>query len=133
MINQFRNKLSSHQYAVGVSFDFERMVFLINEKAKPISYRNELAVCSIIEPSSAIVTAGQIAPSTGIKLIRQTSQQKRIRAIDNGEQQSIGMNLNTLIVQDIKNRIRLYMQMSKLNNSLNMSTHLMHEKFPVRF
>ena len=110
------------QCAVGVSFDFEKLVTIINDKSKLTKrvYRPELVICSI----------------NGNQNIQQTATSNNFSSISNlvNEGKKINKNQtesNSHFHQDIRNRLRLFKQFSMINKNMNVTTSIAHEKFTV--
>lgn len=135
-ISQFKNKNTPAQFAVGVSFDFEKIVNLIHEKSRQNMYRTEIGICSIGEnlasnsSSSLTLTPSNQPNSTKqAPLVRKKSNQK-ISGNQSSDNSVIQSN-NLQIQYELKNRLLLYKQLATLNKNFNISTHLIHEKFLV--
>jgi eukaryotic translation initiation factor 2-alpha kinase 4 len=131
LINFFRNKQLAPQYAVGVSFDFEKMVFLINEKSKQHIYRPELAICSIEDPlssSNLVNVTGQ----TNLNNNASTSSinGKQVSLIISNKSDAIILP-NNMNLDELKNRLRLFKQFETLNKFSNFGTNFLYEKFTV--
>jgi histidyl-tRNA synthetase len=126
MINKFRNKNLCQQHAVGISFDFERICFLVNEKPKLSSYRSDLVVCCVADTSNQNPLNNYNQIENNISISRSDAFAiKKSSNIDNS------LNMNSLIMQELKNRLRLFSHLSTLNKTLNVSTHMVHKKFQV--
>jgi serine/threonine protein kinase len=138
MITNFRttNDSPQQQFAVGVSFDFERIVDLISEKSKDKSketFRSEFLVCSIGHSVSSSNTG-----SSSALTLAQTDTDKHSSSLTNIKQ-SLQQQLNTrtelnktnnsLFQQCFSNSIRLFRHVSSLNKHLRISSHLSHGKF----
>lgn len=126
MISKFRNKQISPQCAVGLSFDFEKIVFLINEKSKQNTFRSELVVCSISDNiPNVILNANLITTQTPTLLADKTKKINQKHA----HFETPTIPSNSLIHQEVKNRLRLFRQISLMHKNHNISTHMIHEKF----
>ncbi len=116
LISYFKTTENAKQCAVGVSFDFEKIVAIINEKSNPKKhYRSELTVCTVGNSHQA---------STSSQSNASADNKKNKYQVDSGHN-------NSSQLQDIRNRIRLFKQFSLLNKRMNISTTLAHEKFQV--
>jgi hypothetical protein len=143
------------QFAVGVSFDFEKIVNLINEKSRVSTFRSELAVCTVTDNTVSNTNAIQSLAHTGgssssllanLNQTRGTSPFVKKKIVNNNNTTNQKMvtitqtDQNSSLLPDmkltqleLKNRLFLYKQLSALNKNFNVSTHLIHEKFLVRF
>lgn len=125
MINKFRNKQTAPQSAVGISFDFDKIVYLIDEKSKQSTFRHELVVCSINESLSTVSSQACLAVNP---IQTQTPQNGKLKKPICQKDTPVTSN-NALIQQECRNRLRLFKHLMNLNKNLNISTHLIHEKF----
>jgi translation initiation factor 2-alpha kinase 4 len=126
LINFFRNKQLAPQFAVGVSFDFEKLVFLINEKTKQPVYRTELAICSI-GSSNEETTQFNSMHGNGNKQQASASNNRAIK--QNGILMLNANSGNSLHLEELKNRLRLSRQFEMVNKFYNISTNVLYEKF----
>jgi histidyl-tRNA synthetase len=128
LIANFKTSDEVRQCAVGVSFDFEKVVSLISAKSKAAkkSYRSELVVCKIGGGSSSQLSglASHGGHTSSASLAGEQTGGKKAR---NQVESS-----NSHIHQDIRNRLRLFKQFSMINKSMNVATSIAHEKFMVR-
>ena len=117
------------QFAIGVSFDFEKVISMIDERTTRTYFRNELAICSLmVQPTSPVIIS---SPSAISKLKNPLFNGHGHHAKQNGALQDT-VDTNTLYHQEIRNKLRLYKQFLTLNKNLNISTHIAHQKFEVR-
>jgi histidyl-tRNA synthetase len=125
MISKFRNKSLSQQeeFACGISIDFERICFLINEKPKMNYFRSDLAVCCIAD-STNHGSSNQIGSNTSYAkdVVKADAKSPNIEN---------SLNMNSIVMHELKNKLRLFSQISVLNKNFNISTHMMHKKFQV--
>lgn len=128
-INQFKNKNLAQQHAVGVSFDFDKMVNLINEKTRLSYFRSELGVCHILNDNQPLATT--TLQSTSSSKINNLNKKKQNSADANTSNLMIHSNNNQIMQLEIRNRLMLYNQFYLFNKNLNISTHMIHEKFSV--
>ena len=132
LINFFRNKQLAPQFAVGVSFDFDKLVFLIHEKSKQPVYRSELAICSIEDSfnCSSSLMASQNSQSSAN--VNNSVNGKQIVQLKATKSDANSFNVNSsMVVDELKNRLRLYKQFETLNKFYNITTNILHEKFSV--
>lgn len=139
LINLFRTTQLQLQCAVGVSFDFDSIISLINEKSKQTWFRNELAVCCIgdnLPPTNSppVVLTNPINISSSsnanlASLAKSRPSSQKLQKLDSINSQQITTNSNSLLINEIKNRLRLFRQLDTLNKFYNISTHILHEKF----
>ncbi len=130
LIHFFRNKQLAAQYAVGVSFDFEKLVFLINDKSKQHFFRPELAICSIED---------SINNSNSASVTNQTNVNNNTTSSVNGKQFNLMISTkpdsiilpSSLNLEELKNRLRLFRQFETLNKFSNIGTNFLYEKFTV--
>lgn len=120
-ISYFKKKDDIKQCAVGISFDFERVVSIINSKSTTGPRRPELVICTIGQSQSS---ASLINSSSSQNLAGDATKLKQQK-----NQHPEATFSNSAINQDIRNRLRLYKQFSALNKNLNISTSIAHEKF----
>lgn len=145
-ISLFKNKNLSPQFGVGVSFDFEKIVHLINEKSRQNVFRAELAVCSISNESVSPTSAANQAATTSSTYIQLSSsppplkttaanksiaKRRSVQQQTNANNANAHVNTNVLIQQELRNRMLLYKYFSMLNKNFNICTHLIHGKFSV--
>ena len=144
LIAQLRTKNLVSQYACGMSIDFDRIAYLIGEKDKVKQlgtvYRQELAVCSIGTDlnTNPLVSSATMLNSSSITSRASSTNLKQIitsvaKAVTTNADQTNAVNVNSLIIQEIKNRLRLFTHLSSLNRPFNVCTHLIHEKFQVKY
>ena len=117
-ISYFKTKSEVKQCAIGVSFDFEKLVTLVSEKTAPIQ-RNELVICSVGERGSAEAVSLTLSKSSN------ALNDPKLKQI---QQEA---NVNSILQQEVRNRLHLFKRLAALNRSLNISTHFAHEKFTV--
>lgn len=135
LISQFRHREGAKQCAMGVSFDFEKLVLLINEKSKQTVFRSELAICSIEDPAALHQANTQINlnHSMGNSKLASINSSKQINLKPTRSENALinmGNNSNGVAVYDeVKNRLKLFKQLDSLNKGFNISTHILHEKF----
>jgi translation initiation factor 2-alpha kinase 4 len=125
LISKFRNKNVHDQHAVGISIDFERICFLVNEKNKPNIFRNEVAVCCLVDTRKNESNLPSNANSNLENI--DNNKNKNVLKFCN-EDQALYKKMK---MRENSNRILLFSQLSSLNRSLDISTHLIHEKFQV--
>lgn len=118
LISFFKTTETTKQCAVGVSFDFEKLVSIINNKSKKNVYRPELVVCSIGLNQSSINNLNAVVSNTASQIINR--KQKSQLDISSS---------NSNNYHDIRNRLRLFKQFSMLNKNMNICTSIAHEKF----
>ncbi len=121
LIAYFRNKQSIQQCAIGVSFDFEKFINVINQKSKLTCFRNELAICSIGESNGSLLNAHENGSSNKLMQLSKMSNQKS--SVEMSGSSSL------IVVEEIRNRLKLYRQMALLNRFVNVSTYITHERF----
>ena len=131
LINFFRNKQIAPQFAVGVSFDFEKLVFLINEKSKQSVYRPELAICSISDSSLANSNPTSVSSQSNLNSTGTLNGKQVSLAMSASDPASLTMANGSLNLDELKNRLRLFRQFENLNKFYNISTNILHEKFLV--
>lgn len=115
LISYFKTKESSTQCAIGISFDFQKIISFINEQTKLKFFRQELVICSIGNTSYNSNNTGLVPFNEN----ESTSKQK---------QSELSVS-NSQIHHDIRNRLRLFKQFLLLNKNMNTCTHIAHEKF----
>ncbi len=148
LIAKFRTKTLTHQCACGFSIDFERLCFIVNEKTKQVfgTFRSDLVVCSIGDPVANSLQMNQSVSSSLQNTAKSESNLKQFvlqkaNSLDSYSSQSqISLqqqqqlqqnNNNSLMIQEVKNRLRLFQQLYNLNRNFNISTYILHEKFSV--
>ena len=131
MILSYKTNDSPKQCAVGVSFDFDRFIDIINQKTSRTSFRNELAICSLISlpisesnKPTALKQANSNNSSSNKSLSQQINKSQTSLLLQN---EPVDHSLLTLL--EIRNKLRLYKQFLDLNRNLNISTYIAHEKF----
>ena len=135
LINQFKHHYGPKQCAMGVSFDFEKLVLLINEKSKQTIFRSELAICSIEDPAvlHQANTQTNLNHSMGNSKLAGINSSKQINLKPTRSENALinmGNSSNGVAVYDeVKNRLKLFKQLDSLNKGFNISTHILHEKF----
>jgi serine/threonine protein kinase len=139
LINLFRTTQPQLQCAVGVSFDFDSIISLINEKSKQTWFRNELAICCIGDnlpltnsPPAVLTNPINISTSSNTNLstiVKSRPSSQKLAKFDSNNSQQQTINSNSLIINEIKNRLKLFRQLDTLNKFYNISTHILHEKF----
>ena len=130
-----------------MSFDFEKLVHLIEERARQNIFRSELGVCCISgetstsqntsPTSSAVQVVGGSSSAAQQKQLIAAAKKKTLpnqTSVAGGENSlnSTGVpNSNLMLQHEMRNRLLLYKQFASLNKNFNISTHLIHEKFLV--
>jgi len=127
LIANFKTSDEVRQCAVGVSFDFEKIVSLISDSSKITrkNYRSELVVCKIGCSSASQMSGlvGHGGPSSSASLAEEQSSRKKNK--------SQVESSNSPFHQEIRNRLRLFKQFSMINKNMNVTTSIAHEKFMV--
>lgn len=143
------------QFAVGVSFDYEKIINLINEKSKKNIFRSELVICNISDGSisntnannnnNSVVLSKNLANtnsinnltgrtmSNGMLAKKKTNPNLREMETQIVVQNNVSLQSDNLKLAQLeaKNRLLLYKQLSLLNRNVNISTHMLHERFLV--
>ncbi|RMZ99580.1 Eukaryotic translation initiation factor 2-alpha kinase 4 [Brachionus plicatilis] len=119
LISKFANRPTNNQRAVGISFDFEKIVSLISEKSGHKFFRSEVVVCSI---GDIITNQSNIIQSNSTNSINSLVKSKK-----NTIKQETSVVSTSML--ESKNKLRLYKQLLLLNSNFGISTHMIHEKF----